>query len=75
MELSVLMELVNQVAFPIIVAGACGWYVKYITDQNREQINSILNLHHSEMNDITTALNNNTLAVNELITYLKKEDD
>lgn len=72
MDAVTLTQLVNQVAFPILVAIACGWYVKYITDANRTQIETMSQRHHEEMTNICTALGNNTLALQELTVYLKE---
>ena len=50
------------------------WYVKYITDKNREEINRINEKHDTEMKEITTAINNNTLALQRLCDKLGSEE-
>ena len=52
-----------------------GWYVKYSTDKNREEIAKINEQHKSEMTDVTTALNNNPLAIQHLCDMITKESD
>ena len=74
MDVNMIIQAVGTVGFPIVCAVAMGWYVKYVTDKNREEINAINEQHRSEMNDITTALNNNTLAIQHLCDMLGKED-
>lgn len=60
------ISAITTVGFPIVMCGAMAWYVKYITDKNREEINKINEKHKTEMNEITTAINNNTLALQRL---------
>lgn len=68
------MQLVSTLGFPIVCCGGMAWYVKYITDKNREQIDKILEQHKKEISEVTTALNNNTIAITQLTDYIKKEE-
>ena len=65
-----LVGIITSVGFPIVACIAMGYYVKYMTDQNRKDINNMNELH--EMADITSALNNNTIALEKLCTMLEK---
>ena len=69
--MEVFIQIVSTLGFPIACCIACGWYVKYITDKNREQIDKIMEQHQSEMKEVTQALNNNTLAITKLTDYMK----
>lgn len=71
MDFNSFIQLVSTLGFPIVCCGAAGWYIKYITDKNREQINKIMEQHQSEIKEITTALNNNTLAITKLTDYME----
>ena len=55
MDASSIVTVVNQVGFPIAMCLVMAWYVKYTNDQHKEEIDKI-----------TEALNNNTLAVQKL---------
>lgn len=66
MDMNVFMQAVTTVGFPIVCCGAMAWYVKYVTDKNREQVNELNEQHRSEMNQVTEAVNNNTLALQKL---------
>lgn len=68
-----IMALLGQYVFPIVACVAMGWYVKDQGDKNREQLNKIMEQHKTEMKDVTTALNNNTLALQRLTDYMEKE--
>lgn len=73
MNMGDIVSLISTVGFPIVCCIAMGWYVKYITDKNREQINEMNTQHKAEMDVLTDAINNNTLALQKLSDKLEKE--
>lgn len=66
MDANVILQAVGTLGFPIVCAVAMAWYVKYITDRNREDIGKLNEQHQQEMKEVTTALNNNTIALQKL---------
>lgn len=72
MDFSGLAQMVTQVGFPIVMCGAMAWYVKYTTDKNREQLDKLNLQHAKEMDSVTEALQNNTLALQNLTSMLAK---
>lgn len=72
MDVDIIIQAIATLGFPIVCAVAMGWYVKYITDKNREDIALLNNQHQQEMKDVTTALNNNTLALQKLSDLLDR---
>lgn len=67
-------EIVNAISnlgFPVAYTCAMAWYVKYITDKNREEIADLNTKHHEEMETITDAINNNTIALTKLCERLE----
>ena len=64
------MTLIQTVGFPIVMCGAMAWYVKYISDKNREQITAQREAHKEEMNEVVKAINNNTVVIEKLIAKL-----
>lgn len=73
-EVPAVLSAISQVGFPIVCVIAMAWYVKYITDKNREEITRINEKHDTEMKEITTAINNNTLALQRLCDKLGSEE-
>ena len=65
------MELIGSYAFPFVACIFMAWYVKYTTDKNHDDMLSIQEKHKEEMNEITTALNNNTIVVQKLCTLIE----
>ena len=68
-------SVVGQYAFPIVACVVMGWYVKYIQDNYRKDISDISSRHKEEMDKVTEALNNNTMAIQRLTDYIGKNAD
>lgn len=74
MNLDVL-TLIGSYGFPIVACCAMAWYVKYTTDKNHAEIEKINEQHRHEMSEVTTALNNNTLAIEKLCLMIGDRKD
>ena len=77
MDINVLLQVINTVGFPILVCGAMGWFcLDYINKERaeriqaqksyQEQLDKMSTQHKEEMEKVTTALNNNTIALTKL---------
>lgn len=73
MDFTNVLTAITTVGFPIVMCCGMAWYVKYITDKNREEIDKLNEQHDSELSEITTAINNNTIALTKLCDKLGKE--
>ena len=73
MGVNEIMQIISSLGFPVACCIAVGWYVKYLTDKNREQLDKMSEHHREEMKEITQALNNNTLAITKLTDLIDKE--
>lgn len=60
------LTAVQTVGFPAVCCIGLGYYVKYMTDKNKDEIDKINELHREEMNSLAEALNNNTIALTRL---------
>lgn len=67
-----IVQIVQSVGFPIAMCVAMGAYVKYTEDKSREERVEMQTQHSDEMDSVKTALNNNTLALQELVEKLNK---
>lgn len=70
MDYATISTFIQTVGFPAVCVLGMGWYVKYITDQHHEELQKMQDQHRQEMNDVTQALNNNTLALQKLTDYI-----
>lgn len=60
------LTAVQTVGFPIVCCFGLGYYVKYMADKNKDEIDKINELHREEMKSLAEALNNNTIALTRL---------
>lgn len=70
MDYATISTFIQTVGFPVVCVIGMGWYVKYITDQHHEESQKMQEQHRQEMNEVTQALNNNTLALQKLTDYI-----
>ena len=73
MDWGAITQAVTTIGFPIVMCGAMAWYVKYITDNHREEVTKLNEQHQQEMEKVTTAINNNTIALTKLCERMEKE--
>ena len=66
MDITQVTQMIMNVGFPIVMCGAMAWYVKDTSDKHREEVRQLNKQHNDEMQQVTIALNNNTLALQRL---------
>ena len=64
MDGNTLITVISSLGFPIVACMACAWYINKQSDS-----------HKAEIEKITEALNNNTIALNRLIDKLGGDDN
>lgn len=65
-----ILSIIQSIGFPAACVIGMAWYIKHITDQNREDRNAADKQHKEEMAEVTNALNNNTLAIQRLTDFI-----
>ena len=70
--LNEIVQIISTVGFPIACCLGIGYFYKYITDKDRDERREMTELHNTEMKEITSALNNNTLVIQKLCDRLDK---
>ena len=81
-----LVDVLQNFGFAVAMCGGMAWYIKYITDKNdlkvenmsksyQATINKMETAHADALEKITTALNNNTLALTKLADKLGECDN
>ena len=64
--------LLGSYAFPVVACLGMAWYVKYQMDNYAKQIRELREEHNKEIDKVTEALNNNTLAIQRLCDKMEK---
>lgn len=70
-----IITLIQTFGFPVAACAAMAWYVKYITDENNKRLDDLNRDHKEEVQSLSTALANNTLALQKLTDYLTRSED
>lgn len=66
MDLNSIVTVISSIGFPIVACIGLGWYVKYQTDQNNAEVKEMRTEYQSQIEKVTEALTNNTIALNRL---------
>ena len=66
MDINGIVAVISSVGFPIAACIGLGWYVKYQTDNNNKEVAEMGKEYIEEIDKVTDALNNNTLALQKL---------
>lgn len=66
MDATAIVQIVQTIGFPIVMCGAMGLFVKYMYDKTNNERGEMQAHHQEEMDKITAALNNNTIALTKL---------
>lgn len=72
MEIASIVENIITLGFPVVACIIMGWYVKDQTDKNNNRIDQMQMNHMLEMKEVTTAINNNTIALTKLCTIVER---
>lgn len=67
-----IVQIISAVGFPIVAAVGCAYFVKWQYEQNQKQNEEMRKEHREEVAKMTEALNNNTLALQQLIDKIKE---
>lgn len=68
--MSIVTDAIGLIGFPAVVCIIIMVFVKYLFDKYDEQIRNITAQHREEMNDVTKAIENNTIAITKLVERL-----
>lgn len=68
-----IVSVISAVGFPIVAAIGCGYFVKWQYEQNQKQVEAMRQEHKEEVQNMTKAIENNTVALTRLIEKIDKE--
>lgn len=67
------LQMITSVGFPIVACIFMGWYVKYQTDNYRNEVRDMQKEHKDEISKLSEVLQNNTLAIQKLCDKLEED--
>lgn len=74
MDLNEITTLISSFGFPICACSAMGYYINKINNEHRDEVKELNREHSEEMNNLKDAINNNTLALEKLITVINSKE-
>ena len=72
MDIETIQTLVSGLGFPIVMVGAMSYYIKYLNDLHKEEVENINKRYIEQVEKLTEALNNNTQVMTEIKAVLFK---
>lgn len=75
MDLQIILTAVSSVGFPIVACGAMAYFFAKVNDNYRTDIKEINASHKAEIDAMTNAINNNTLAIQKLVDTMQERGD
>ena len=73
-DMSTISQFIQSVGFPIAAYAALFWYVIQNNKRSDEREDAQNAAHKAEVDKLTEALNNNTLAIQRLVDHISGED-
>lgn len=74
MSWEVVLQLINMGLFPIVACIGMALFFKATNDNYRNDIKELTNNHKAELDAMSKALQDNTIAIQRLVDHLEKED-
>lgn len=74
MSWEVVLQLINMGLFPIVACIGMAFFFKATNDNYRNDIKELTNNHKAELDAMSKALQDNTVAIQRLVDHLEKED-
>lgn len=71
--MDIVLQMITSVGFPIVACIFMGWYVKYQTDNYRNELRDMQKEHKEEISKLSEVLQNNTLAIQKLCDKLEED--
>ena len=68
-----IVQNISAVGFPVVAAVGCAYFVKWQYEQNQKQLEEMRKEHKEEVNNMTKAIENNTVALTRLLERFDKE--
>lgn len=83
MDVQTVLSIISTVGFPIATCLILMWYifkasethkseVKNLTTTYEKQVTELIAKHQQEIKEMTTALNNNTVVMNQILEHMRK---
>lgn len=73
MDVTAVMQAISSLGFPIVACIAIAWYFNKVNENYRQDIKELTQQNKEQLEKLTEAIANNTVAVARLVDKLDKE--
>lgn len=73
MDANAIITMVGSLGFPIVACLGMAKFFAKVNDNYRNDIKEMTSQHKEEMNKMTEAINNNTLAIQKLVDNMERK--
>lgn len=74
MDANTLITMIGSLGFPIVACIGMAYFFSKINENYRQDIKELGNMNKAEIDKLTEAVNNNTIALTKLVEKLDKEE-
>ena len=74
MDIATIMQGISSLGFPIVACIAIAWYFNKVNENYRADIKELNQQNREQLDKLTEAISNNTVAVARLVEKLDKEE-
>lgn len=74
MDITAIMQAISSLGFPIVACIAIAWYFNKVNENYRNDIKELSSQNNEQLEKLTEAISNNTVAVARLVDKLDKEE-
>lgn len=74
MDITAIMQAISSLGFPIVACIAIAWYFNKVNENYRNDIKELSSQNKEQLEKLTEAISNNTVAVARLVDKLDKEE-
>lgn len=73
--MEVIVQIITSVGFPIAMCLLMGYWIKTTHDDHRDDIKRLQESHLEETKEMTTAIQNNTIVIQQLVDRIGDEEN
>lgn len=66
------LSLLGNYVFPVVACCAMAYFVKYMYDQTNKRIDDLNAQHKDEVDNLSTVISNNTVAIEKMNTLIER---
>ena len=74
MDTNTIITMIGSLGFPIVACIGMAYFFSKINENYRQDIKELGNMNKAEIDKLTEAVNNNTIALTKLVEKLDKEE-